>query len=254
MGPDPSRLSAQAEALRALHLGEDLLVLANVWDVASARLVAGLGHPAIATASAAVTASLGYPDEDSIPADEMFAAVGRIAAAVEVPVTADLEAGYGLEPEELARRLLGAGAVGLNLEDTDHHGENELVDEHMHAKWLRAVKDAARAAGVDVVLNARVDAPGLDEALHRALLYRAAGADCVYPIKLSERDDLHAFVAGVDAPVNVLVRPGSPSLGELRELGVARVSFGPGLQLVALSALERFLAGIGPDEPVYRAG
>ena len=103
-------------------------MLANVWDVASARLVAGLGHPAIATASAAVTASLGYPDDDSIPPDEMFAAVGRIAAAVEVPVTADVEAGYGLEPVELVERLLGAGAVGMNLEDTDHHGDAELVD------------------------------------------------------------------------------------------------------------------------------
>jgi 2-methylisocitrate lyase-like PEP mutase family enzyme len=254
MDADLARLSAQADALRALHLGKDLLVLANVWDVASARLVAGLGHPAIATASAAVTASLGYPDEDSIPAEEMFAAVGRIAAAVEVPVTADVEAGYGLESVELVGRLLGAGAVGLNLEDTDHHSESEFVDEHVQAKRLREVKDAARAAGVDVVLNARVDAPGLDEALHRALLYRAAGADCIYPIKLSERDDLRAFVAEVDAPVNVLLRPGSPSLGELRELGVARVSFGPGLQLVALSALEGFLTRIGPDKPVYGGG
>jgi 2-methylisocitrate lyase-like PEP mutase family enzyme len=144
--------------------------------------------------------------------------------------------------------------VGLNLEDTDHHGESELVDEHVQAKWLRAVKDAARAAGVDLVLNARVDAPGLDEALHRALLYRAAGADCIYPIKLAERDDVRAFVAEVDAPVNVLLRPGSPTLAELRELGVARVSFGPGLQLVALSALEQFLTRIGPDEPVYGGG
>ena len=240
MGPDPSRLSAQAEALRALHLGEDLLVLANVWDVASARLVAGLGHPAIATASAAVTASLGYPDEDSIPADEMFGAVGRIAAAVEVPVTADLEAGYGLEPEELAGRLLGAGAVGLNLEDTDHHGENELVDEHMHAKWLRAVKDAARAAGVDVVLNARVDVflrgGELDDAVRRGRLYAEAGADCVYPILVRGQDAIRRLVEEVGAPVNVLVMPGGLKLAELAELGVARASFGAGLMRVAIEA------------------
>ena len=109
-------------------------MLANVWDVASARLVAGLGHPAIATASAAVTASLGYQDDDSIPPDEMFAAVGRIAAAVEVPVTADVEAGYRLEPEELVGRLLAAGAVGLNLEDTDHHGERRARGRHTQSR------------------------------------------------------------------------------------------------------------------------
>jgi 2-methylisocitrate lyase-like PEP mutase family enzyme len=245
-------LAAHVERLRALLLADELLVLANVWDVASARLVAGLGHPALATASAAVTASLGYPDDDTIPPDEMFAAVRRIAAAVEVPLTADLEAGYELEPGELVARLLGAGAVGMNLEDTDHHGDADFVDADVQAGRLGAVKEAGRAAGVDLVLNARVDTPDLDEALRRARLYVAAGADCVYPINLSEHDAIRSFVAELDAPVNVLVRPGSPTLAELEALGVARVSFGPGLQRVALGALERFLGRIDPNEPVYR--
>jgi 2-methylisocitrate lyase-like PEP mutase family enzyme len=245
-------LASHAERLRSLHHADELLLLANVWDVASARVVAGLGYPALATASAAVTAALGYPDDDTIPPDEMFAAIGRIAAAVDVPLTADVEAGYRLEPDELVGRLLRAGAVGMNLEDTDHHGDAEFVDPEVHSRRLAAVKDAGRAAGVDVVLNARVDTPDLDEALRRAPLYIEAGADCVYPINLSDTDDVRAFVSQVGAPVNVPVRPGGPTLNELRALGVARVSFGPGLQRVALGALERFLERISPDEPVYR--
>ena len=246
-------LPAHAERLRALLLADELLVLANVWDVASARLVAGLGHPALATASAAITASLGYPDDDTIPPEEMFAAVRRIAAAVEVPVTADIEAGYELEPVELVERLLGAGGVGMNLEDTDHHGDGELVDADVQAARVSAVKDAGRTAGVDLVLNARVDTPDLEEAMRRARLYVAAGADCVYPINLSELDAIRSFVTELGAPVNVLVRPGSPTLAELGSWGVARVSFGPGLQRVALGALERFLGRLDPNEPVYRS-
>ncbi len=245
-------LAAHAERLRTLLLADELLVLANVWDVASARLVAGLGHPALATASAAITASLGHPDDDTIPPDEMFAAVRRITAAVEVPVTADVEAGYRLEPVDLVGRLLGAGAVGMNLEDTDHHGDAEFVDAEAQARRLRTVKDAAGAAAVDVVLNARVDTPDLVDALRRARLYVEAGADCVYPINLAEPDDIRAFVSELGAPVNVLVRPGSPTLAELQSWGVARVSLGPGLQRVALAAAERFVSRIDPDEPVYR--
>jgi len=244
------RLAEHAERLRALHHGDDLLLLPNVWDVASARLVAGLGYPAIATASAAVTASLGHEDDDCMPPDEMFAAVARIAAAVDLPVTADVEAGYRLEPEDLVGRLLAAGAVGMNLEDTDHHGDGDFVAADAQAERLAAVKAAGRAAGVDVVLNARVDTPEPGAALERARLYATAGADCVYPINLAPAD-IGDFTAGVALPVNVSVRPGSPTLNELRELGVARVSFGPGLQRVAMGAVERFLGKLDPDRPVY---
>ncbi len=245
-------LPAHAERLRALLLADELLVLANVWDVSSAQLVAGQGHPALATASAAVTASLGYPDDDTIPPGEMFAAVRRIASAVDLPVTVDLEAGYGLEPAELVAGLLGAGGVGMNLEDTEHHGDGEFVDADAQGARLAAVKDAGRAAGTDVVLNARVDTPDIGEALRRARLYVEAGADCVYPINLSEPEDIRSFVTDLGAPVNVLVRPGSPTFAELQSWGVARVSFGPGLQRVALGALERFLSSLDPSEPVYR--
>jgi len=245
------RLAEHAERLRALHHRDELLVLPNAWDVASARLVAGQGYPAIATASAAVTASLGHEDDDCMPPDEMFAAVGRMAAAVDRPVTADVEAGYRLEPEDLIGRLLAAGAVGMNLEDSDHHGDADFVPADAQAERLAAVKAAGRAAGVDVVLNARVDTPELGAALERARLYAEAGADCVYPINLAPAD-IGGFTAGVALPVNVSVRPGSPTLNELRELGVARVSFGPGLQRVAMGAVERFLGKLDPDRPVYR--
>ena len=244
------RLAEHAERLRALHHRDELLVLPNAWDVASARLVAGQGYPAIATASAAVTASLGHEDDDCMPPDEMFAAVGRMAAAVDRPVTADVEAGYRLEPEDLIGRLLGAGAVGLNLEDTDHHGDGDFVAADAQARRLEDVKDAGREAGVDVVLNARVDTPELGEALERARLYAEAGADCLYPINLAA-DDIRDFAAGADLPVNVSVRPGFPTLNELRERGVARVSFGPGLQRVALGAVKRFLGKLDPEKPVY---
>ncbi len=257
---DPEHLSIHAGRLRELHRADELLVLPNVWDAASARVVADAGFPVLATASAAITASLGHQDDNSIPPAEMLGAVARVAAAADLPVTADLEAGYGLEPEQLVEALLGAGAVGLNLEDTDHVNGG-LVDAEARAERHAAVKAAGRAAGVDVVLNARVDVRPegeddgwLDEAIRRGGLYRAAGADCVYPIALAEPADVEAFVSAVGGAVNFLVRPGSPPLPELRALGVARVSLGPGLQRVGLSAVERFLGRIDPGspDPVYR--
>ncbi len=144
---DIPTLAAQASLLRRLHQPRQPLVVPNVWDVASARVVEELGFPVVATSSGAVAASLGYEDEDSMPADEAFAAVRRISSAVAVPVTADMEAGYRLEPEDFVTRLLEAGAVGCNLEDTDHHGGRDLVDADTHAARLAAIKESARAAG-----------------------------------------------------------------------------------------------------------
>jgi 2-methylisocitrate lyase-like PEP mutase family enzyme len=188
-------------------------------------------------------------------ADQAFAAVSAVAAAVDVPVTADLEAGYGLAPEELVERLLAAGAVGCNLEDTDHHGDGVLVDADTQASRIAAVKDAGRAAGVDIVVNARTDAYArqlggpaeqLEESVRRGRLYRLAGADCVYPILVSDAVAIATLVAEL-GPVNVMSRASSPTLAELRRLGVVRVSVGSGLARVALRAVgraaERLLAG-----------
>jgi 2-methylisocitrate lyase-like PEP mutase family enzyme len=234
MPTDKKDLTAHAATLRALHTGE-MLVLPNAWDAASAKIVAEAGFPAVATASNAIAAMLGYPDGEGAPWEEMFAAAGRVARAVSVPVTVDAEAGYGMRPRELVDRLLDIGAVGCNLEDTDHRSGG-LTDAAAHAAWLAEVRAAADEAGVPIVINARVDVflPGaavpeserVAEAVRRGTLYRDAGADCVYPIGVRGRADLEALVAGLPGPLNGNVGP-ELELPTLRELGVARVSYGP---------------------------
>src|ERR1700749_1252513 len=147
MTPMTADLKAHADRLRELHHAGEMLVLPNVWDAASAKIVAEAGFPVIATASAAVTAMLGYPDGEGAPWQEMFAAAGRVARAVSVPVTVDAEAGYGLQPRELVARLLDAGAAGCNLEDSDHRAGG-LREAGAHARWLAGVRSAADEAGV----------------------------------------------------------------------------------------------------------
>ncbi|SCL66506.1 carboxyvinyl-carboxyphosphonate phosphorylmutase [Micromonospora citrea] len=242
-------LATRAEALRELHRPGDPLVLPNAWDAGSARRVAAAGFPAVATSSSAVAESLGHADGEATPPGEMFAAVARVARAVAVPVTADLERGYGLGPAELVERLLGAGAVGLNLEDSDPR-TGGLVDAGVQADLLAGIRAAAEAAGVPVVLNARVDvfvradgdsAARLSEAIRRATRYLAAGADCVYPILLADPAALSALVRAVPGPVNALARPGAPTVPELAALGVARVSYGGGLYAAARAHTDRLL-------------
>jgi len=247
-----STLKAHADLLRRLHHGT-MLVLPNAWDETSAELVVETGFPVVATSSAAVADVLGHRDGEQAPWKEMFAATARIAGAVPVPVTMDAEAGYGLEPRELVARLLEAGAVGCNLEDTDHRSGG-LVDAEVHADRLARVRSAADAAGVPIVLNARIDvflpASGvperdrLDEAVRRGRLYREAGADCVYPIGASTSHDLRRMVADVPGPVNGNTNA-SLDLDTLASLGVARVSFGPRFYREGLAgmrdALQRLL-------------
>jgi 2-methylisocitrate lyase-like PEP mutase family enzyme len=240
-------LKAHADTLRALHHADKMLVLPNVWDAASATIVAEAGFSAIATASAAISAMLGYPDGEGAPWQEMFAAAGRVARVVSVPVTVDAEAGYGMEPRELVDRLLEIGAVGCNLEDTDHR-TGGLVDAGAHAERLAAIRAAADDAGVPIVINARADTflpesgvpeeERVAEAVRRGRLYLEAGADCVYPIAVSDERDIATLVAEVPGPINGNTRPGGPDLARLRELGVARVSFGPRLYREALTNLK----------------
>lgn len=239
-------LKANAEQLRALHHGDRMLVLPNVWDAASAAIVAEAGFPAVATASAAISAMLGHPDGEGAPWQEMFAAAGRVARAVAVPVTVDAEAGYGMRPRELVDRLLEIGAVGCNLEDTDHRAGG-LVDAGAQADRLAAVRAAADDAGVPIVVNARIDVflpqsgtpepERVAEATRRGRRYLAAGADCVYPIGVGDERDIAALVTDLPGPVNANTRPGGPDLARLRELGVARVSYGPRLYREALANL-----------------
>lgn len=225
-------LKAAAERLRALHAGPDPLVLPNAWDAASARAVVEAGFPAVATSSVAVAHVLGYEDGEQTPPAEMFAAIARIARAVDVPVTADIEAGYGLRPEEVAERLLEAGAVGCNLEDTDHRTKS-LRDADLQFDRLQAFKAAASAAGVEVVVNARTDVflrqgveQPLEESIRRGRLYLESGADCVFPIGVGDEPTILALVDGIPSPINVIAGfRGAPGWQRLAELGVRRISY-----------------------------
>ena len=212
-------------------------MLPNAWDVASARAVVAAGFPVVATTSAGVAAVLGYEDHEGAPGEEMLGAAARIASSVDVPVTVDAEAGYGLEPAELAGELERIGAAGCNLEDTDH-ATGELRAAGAHAEWLRALRETAS----ELVINARVDvfllqAGDLADALERAQVYFEAGADCVYPIGLVDSSAIGEFVAQAEGPVNILASPQAPPLGELAELGVARVSYG---SLLYRQTMEQF--------------
>ncbi|MFF8591283.1 isocitrate lyase/phosphoenolpyruvate mutase family protein [Streptomyces sp. NPDC015220] len=239
---------SKASLFRALHRGrapEDPLVLPGPWDAASARVFAEAGFPALATPSAGVASALGYED-GATPAEEMFAAVARIARAVDVPVSADVEDGYGLAPKELVERLLEAGVVGCNLEDS--HG-GVLQDPRRHADRLAGVREAA---GEALFVNARIDTflhgnPDPGAAIERAALYVAAGADCVYPI-LAPPDVLPLLRAGVRGPLNALGRLDGegPSPTALGGLGATRITFGPGLQRRAATALREIAGGLRP--------
>jgi 2-methylisocitrate lyase-like PEP mutase family enzyme len=233
-----------------MHSGPHPLVLPNVWDPASAREYAGAGFAALATSSAAVALTLGYTDGHT-PGAEMLAAAARIAAAVDVPVTADIEDGYGLPPAELVGRLLDSGLIGCNLEDSDP-ASRALRDPAAQADYLAAVR---QAAGPALVLNARVDvfvrplpdgADAIGEAVRRARTYLAAGADCVYPI-LAPPDSIARLVAEIDGPVNAMSRPGGPTVADLAAAGVARITFGSGLHTRVMATVRVLADGLAAE-------
>ncbi|MEU0252754.1 isocitrate lyase/phosphoenolpyruvate mutase family protein [Streptomyces sp. NPDC006184] len=238
---------SKVEEFRALHVRRapaDPLVLPGPWDAAGARVFVAAGFPALATPSAGVAASLGYED-GATPAGEMFAAVARITRAVDVPVSADVEGGYGLAPKELVERLLEAGAVGCNLEDSDDGGV--LKDRHAHAEYLAEVRSAAADrlfvnARVDVFLHGDGDP---ERAIERAASYVAAGADCVYPI-MAPPAVLPLLRSGIQGPLNALARldGDGPSPAALGELGATRITFGPGFQRRAYAALGEIARGL----------
>jgi 2-methylisocitrate lyase-like PEP mutase family enzyme len=230
-----------------------MLVLTNAWDAASARVLEAAGFLAIATTSGGVANALGYEDHQGAPMGEMLAAAARITRAVSIPVTVDFEAGYGMAPQEIVQRLIEAGAAGFNFEDSDHDAGSGLVDADAQAERIAALKTASGSAGVDLVLNARVDVfvqrqgsfeEQVAEGLRRARLYKDAGADCVYPILLSDETAIAAFVEAV-GPINLNVRPGGPlSLQRAAELGVRRVSYATSLYRAAMASLESLATSI----------
>jgi 2-methylisocitrate lyase-like PEP mutase family enzyme len=259
-----SNLNVRCDLLRSLHVPGAPLLLPNAWDVATARAVVAAGFPVVATTSGGVAAALGYEDHEGAPAEEMLAAAARIGRNVDVPLTVDAEAGYGMEPAGLVAALKDAGAAGCNLEDTNH-ATGRLREPAQQADWLRAVREAASEAGYELVINARIDvflaavlsgsdegtqAELVPEALRRAEAYVEAGVDCVFPIALWETGALATFVSRAPCPVNVLGLPRAPSLAELAELGTARVSYGSLLHREAMEQYRRVLAELAGDAAV----
>ncbi|SDJ50223.1 isocitrate lyase/PEP mutase family protein [Streptomyces indicus] len=228
-------LIAKARALHALHTPGRPLVLANVWDIPSARIVQDAGAAALATTSSGVSWELGAADGDHLERERAVEAVSRITAAVELPVTADIERGYGERPEDVAatvRAVFGAGAVGVNLEDSVDGG---LRPAEEMAERIAAARAAADEAGVPLFLNARTDtylrqageeSGRLAETLRRAAVYREAGADGIFVPGVVDLGLVKELVDGIDAPLNVLAGPGAPEVGEFAGAGVARVSVG----------------------------
>lgn len=236
----------RAEHFRALHTAPEILVLLNAWDVASARILAGAGCAAVGTTSMGVAAVAGLPDEQEIELDAMLAAVSAIAGAIDVPLTADMEAGYGTTTEEVVAAMHGAldaGAVGVNIEDGTGDPSAPLAPPELLAERIAAIRAAVDARGVRLVINARTDvflrsvgAPDerLARAIERGNRYRAAGADCVFVPGGLERETIRTLAVELDAPLNVVANPAIsvpvvPPIPELQELGVARVSVGSGL-------------------------
>jgi 2-methylisocitrate lyase-like PEP mutase family enzyme len=237
----------QAENFRNMHRGPTLLLLPNAWDAISARIFAAAGFPAIATTSGGVSWALGYADGEAAPWPEVVAATARIVRVVSTPVTADIEAGFGDTPEAVGKsvaEIIQAGAVGVNLEDGTPQGAAPIRTIADAAQRIAAAHEAARAAAVPIVINARTDlylrdigdpATRFDEAVERAKAYFAAGADCFYPIGLRDTATMARLVKALMAPININVRAGSPSVAELEALGVARASTASAVALMAVS-------------------
>ncbi|WP_210438612.1 isocitrate lyase/PEP mutase family protein [Nocardioides xinjiangensis] len=248
-------LATLATRLLDLHHAGTTLVLPNVWDAWSATVVAGAGFGALSIGSHPLADSRGQGDKEDMTIDDALDGVRRICAAVpDVPVTADMESGYGVAPAELVERLLEAGAVGLNVEDTVHSESGRMRSASEHADYVGAIRQAADAAGVDLVVNARTDVflkrdqfeDPVAEAITRLRACEEAGARCVYPVGVPDAASLQALLEPLDGPVNVIANPrtgsAAGSLEDLRVMGVHRVTFGPKLMqelapdLVALVA------------------
>ncbi len=241
----------KAEQLRKLHSGPKMLVLPNAWDVASARIVEELGFPAIATTSAGIAATLGYPDGQKISRDEMLGVVARIAKAVRVPVTADVEAGYGVTVDDMTqtvKAVVAAGAVGINLEDVTSSDESSQVDLALQLEKIRAIRKATESLGVPLVLNARTDIylipigppeSRFERTVERLRAYREAGADCLFAPGLRDAETIAKLVRALNGPLNILITTGAPTLRELEEMGVARASAGSGVMRATLGLTRR---------------
>jgi len=251
---------ARAEKFRALHYDTRLLVLPNVWNPLGARLLESLGYPAVATASAAIAYSLGVDDGECIEFDLMLEIAERIARSVSVPVTADIERGYSDTPagvKENVRRVIAAGIVGINMEDSTVEGGPLRAVEDQRQR-IEAARQAAVDAGVPIVINARIDtfleegdhslSERVDEAISRAKVYIEAGADCIYPILLGDIEALASVREETGAPINAYLPSSAVPLRRLQEAGISRVSLGPGMLYTSFTAMKRLAEGLLRNE------
>jgi 2-methylisocitrate lyase-like PEP mutase family enzyme len=248
MSFDSSHLSKLARQLRELHQIGSPLLLVNAWDAASARQIEAAGCLAVATSSNAFAESIGQPDNNTMAPELIFDMVSRVASEVSVPVTVDVEGAYNLSAPQLVESLLTAGAVGCNIEDTDYTSDSILLDPEVQANRLAAVKAAASTAGVDLVVNARIDtfirfperdrAATVQDTIRRARLYLDAGADCVYPIGVSDPSLVAELVGALAAPLNTNANP-TVALSALAKAGAARVSVGPQAFRAVMADLKR---------------
>lgn len=244
----------KAEAFLQLHHGPDTLILPNAWDVASARIFEQASFKAIGTTSNAIAASHGYLDGERIPFAEMMEVIERIVKSTDLPVSADIEAGYGKHIAEVVttvRGVINAGAAGINIEDATGNPDQPLYDMGFQCEKLQAVRDVATSLGIPLVINARTDTylvPSHDpdvrfqETVKRANAYRKAGADCIFIPGGLDGELIARLVAAIDAPINIFATPVTPAVPELNELGVARLSMGPGAFRTALACTRKIAA------------
>ena len=247
----------KADVFKALHHGNDILVLPNVWDPLGAALLESLDYPAVATASASVALTSGYLDGENIPFDDVTIRLKRIVNSVNLPVTADIESGYASTENELMKNIesvISTGVIGINIEDHDKDTDS-LFPVDTQCKRIRAIRKVADAMHIPLFINARTDVylrgknfitshEKLRETLKRGQAYLDAGADCLFPPAMKETEALATLVSTLRCPVNVIAFPGIPDFKTLREIGVARVSLGPGFLKIAVKAMKQLAVNL----------
>lgn len=252
---------AKADQFKALHTSGQLLILPNIWDPLGAALLEDLGYPAIATASASVAFTQGYDDGENVPLDDVLATLTRIVRSVQLPVTADFESGYATTEKDLQKnieRLLETGIIGINLEDSEKRS-NSLYPLQQQCDRISAVREAAEKSNVRLFINARTDVylkaeqsspakENLAETIKRGQAYLNAGADCIFPPALVIDADIAALVNALKCPINIMALPGIPEVNRLQELGVARLSLGPGFLKVAVRAMKELALNLKSQE------
>ena len=242
---------AKAQQFQAMHFRKEMLLLPNIWDPLGALLLQNIGYPAVATASASIAFSNGYNDGEQIPFTELVWQVTKITDSVDIPVSVDIESGYSNSIDGIQKnihKLIHAGIIGVNIEDTNKTN-NSLVPIMIQCEKIQAIREVGARMGVPIFINTRTDvylndSPHITNVekfkklLKRAHAYKAAGADCIFPIGLKNKNEIEKFVNELSCPVNILMLPDVPDLITLQQIGVSRVSFGPSFLKVAIKALK----------------